>query len=78
ASSSSSVRPKEEKICLHSASSNENSILTQNKMYTASNRTDEEDSSTVPNHTEENPMNKSFKRKVVSFSAMPCEKKVAD
>ncbi|CAF1682214.1 unnamed protein product [Rotaria magnacalcarata] len=78
ASSSSSVRPKEEKISFHSASSYENSILTQNKMYTASNRANEENSTTVPNHTEENPMNKSLKRKVVSFSAMPCEKKVAD
>jgi hypothetical protein len=32
----------------------------------------------IPNHHEGNPTNKSFKRKAVSFSAMPYEKKVAD
>lgn len=38
----------------------------------------EENLSTNSNHQDENPILKSFKRKAVSFSAMPSEKKVAD
>ena len=38
----------------------------------------EENLSTNSNQQDENPTNKSFKRKAVSFSAMPSEKKVAD
>jgi len=49
-------------------------IVTDNKI----NDTIEENLSTTPNNNEENQINKSFKRKVVSFSAMPFEKKVAD
>jgi arylamine N-acetyltransferase len=38
----------------------------------------EENIPTLTNNNEENQTNKPFKRKVVSFSTMPCEKKVAD
>ena len=40
----------------------------------------EESQGTLTNHEhqEENPISRPFKRKVVSFSTMPCEKKVAD
>jgi hypothetical protein len=53
-------------------------IVRENKINPIIDDTIEENLSTIPNHNEENPTNKSFKRKVVSFSAMPCEKKVAD
>jgi len=53
-------------------------IVTDNKINSTIDDTIEENLSTNPNHNEENPTSKSFKRKVVSFSAMPFEKKVAD
>jgi hypothetical protein len=53
-------------------------IVTDNKINSTIDDTIEENLSTNPNNNEENPTNKSFKRKVVSFSAMPFEKKVAD
>lgn len=53
-------------------------IVTDNKINSTIENTIEGNLSTNSNYNEENPTNKSFKRKVVSFSAMPCEKKVAD
>jgi hypothetical protein len=53
-------------------------IVNENKINSIIDDTIEENLSTIPNHNEENPTNKSFKRKAVSFSAMPFEKKVAD
>ncbi|CAF0929758.1 unnamed protein product [Rotaria sordida] len=77
-SPSSNALQNQQKINTHSSFCNENMIVTQNQMNTTINDTIEENILTVANQNEENSMNKSFKRKVVSFSAMPCEKKVAD
>jgi hypothetical protein len=52
-------------------------IVTDNKINSTID-INEENLSTGQNNNEDNPTNKSFKRKVVSFSAMPFEKKVAD
>ncbi|UJR28305.1 hypothetical protein I4U23_009550 [Adineta vaga] len=63
---------------------NHSSTIDDNQQILTTNNNDnddinqEESSTTLTNHNEENPTNKSFKRKVVSFSTMPFEKKVAD
>ncbi|CAF4228304.1 unnamed protein product [Rotaria sp. Silwood2] len=77
-SPSSNTPQNQQIITLTSSFFNEDTIVTQNNMNTTINNTSEENLLTIPNHNEENPINKSFKRKVVSFSAMPFEKKVAD
>ena len=56
------LQKQQRRACFH-----EDVIATENKRYSAIDET-----------SEENPSNKAFKRKAVSFSAMPSEKKVAD
>lgn len=76
--SSTNVQNKLEKINLRASISNDSNSLTPNKMNTTINHKNEDNLSLTPSQIEENSINKSFKRKAVSFSAMPCEKKVAD
>ena len=69
---------KEQQINRRRAFFHQDVIITENQISSTTDETMGEDSFPMPNHSEENPTNKSFKRKAVSFSTMPFEKKVAD
>jgi hypothetical protein len=74
----SSALQKQQQINRRRAFFHDDVIITDTKMNSTTDDTTEENPSPISINHEENPTNKSFKRKVVSFSTMPSEKKVAD